>query len=171
MHRVGGHGFWMDRTEVTAQAFAASIEAIGHTRVAERNLSTAEFPDAPPESLPPGSAVYVPPKGPVPLNNSLQWWRWVNGTDWRHPEGPESSIENRDDQQFSGSLSGHQQQRRRSRLNRSGRSVPGKRILAAGRRPRLHVLRRGVRPSLTLELSLLARYRRFLNAIPQISSS
>jgi formylglycine-generating enzyme required for sulfatase activity len=33
----------------------------------------------------------------VPLDDFLQWWRWQPGADWRHPEGPGSSIENRMD--------------------------------------------------------------------------
>jgi formylglycine-generating enzyme required for sulfatase activity len=32
----------------------------------------------------------------VPLDNHLQWWRYVPGADWRHPEGPESTIKGRE---------------------------------------------------------------------------
>src|SRR3546814_7080642 len=26
----------------------------------------------------------------------MQWWHFIPGADWRHPEGPESSIEGRE---------------------------------------------------------------------------
>jgi formylglycine-generating enzyme required for sulfatase activity len=31
------------------------------------------------------------------LRNNLAWWEYRPGADWRHPEGPESSIAGRDD--------------------------------------------------------------------------
>jgi formylglycine-generating enzyme required for sulfatase activity len=43
-----------------------------------------------------GAPVFTPPSGPVPLNNLLNWWRWQPGADWRHPEGPGSSIKGRE---------------------------------------------------------------------------
>lgn len=97
IHRVHVDGFWIDRTEVTNRAFAAFVKATNHVTVAERALSATEFPDVDPAMLAPGSAVFSPPSAAVPLNNSLQWWRWVNGADWRHPEGPNSSIKGRED--------------------------------------------------------------------------
>jgi formylglycine-generating enzyme required for sulfatase activity len=33
----------------------------------------------------------------VELNDYSQWWRWTPGANWRHPEGPESNIDGRDD--------------------------------------------------------------------------
>ena len=32
----------------------------------------------------------------MPLDDAYRWWRYVPGTSWRHPEGPDSSIEGRD---------------------------------------------------------------------------
>jgi formylglycine-generating enzyme required for sulfatase activity len=46
--------------------------------------------------LVPGSIVFTPPAEKVPLDNHLQWWRYVPGANWRHPEGPESTIEGRE---------------------------------------------------------------------------
>jgi formylglycine-generating enzyme required for sulfatase activity len=43
--------------------------------------------------LVPGSVVFAPPPGPVPLDNYLRWWSWVKGADWRHPAGPGSSLD------------------------------------------------------------------------------
>jgi formylglycine-generating enzyme required for sulfatase activity len=39
--------------------------------------------------------VFTPPDGLLNLVNVAQWWRYVPGADWRHPEGPGSSIEGR----------------------------------------------------------------------------
>ncbi len=97
IHRVRVNGFWMDKTEVTNRAFAAFVKAKNYVTVAERALSAAEFPQADPALLQPGSSVFVPPTAPVALNNSLQWWRWEIGANWRAPEGPTSSITGRDD--------------------------------------------------------------------------
>ena len=38
----------------------------------------------------------MPTDGPVPLDDVGQWWNWTPGADWRHPEGPKSSIEGRE---------------------------------------------------------------------------
>jgi formylglycine-generating enzyme required for sulfatase activity len=54
-------------------------------------------PKPPDYVLQPGSMVFIPPTTPVVLNDYSQWWRWVNGADWKHPEGPASSIEGKDD--------------------------------------------------------------------------
>jgi formylglycine-generating enzyme required for sulfatase activity len=32
----------------------------------------------------------------VPLDNPGQWWAWVPGANWRHPEGPESDLKGRE---------------------------------------------------------------------------
>ena len=31
------------------------------------------------------------------LNNIRQWWEWKPGANWRHPLGPDSSIEGKED--------------------------------------------------------------------------
>jgi formylglycine-generating enzyme required for sulfatase activity len=46
--------------------------------------------------LVPGSLVFTPTSGPVPLDDLSAWWRWVPAADWRHPEGPQSSIHGRE---------------------------------------------------------------------------
>ena len=30
------------------------------------------------------------------LDDISQWWQWVNGADWKHPEGPISSVEGKE---------------------------------------------------------------------------
>ena len=46
--------------------------------------------------LVPGSLVFTPPAYTISLDDYSQWWSWRNGTDWKHPEGPGSSIEGKD---------------------------------------------------------------------------
>ena len=97
IHRVSVDGFWMDRTEVTNRQFAAFAQATRYITVAERTPTAAEFPDAPPENLVAGSVVFAPPRQKVALDNHYQWWSYVKGANWRHPEGPKSTVEGRED--------------------------------------------------------------------------
>jgi sulfatase modifying factor 1 len=97
VHRVQVDGFWMDRTEVSNAQFAAFVAATGYVTVAERSPRAEDFPGAPPENLVPGALVFTPPDGPVSLADHYVWWSYVPGADWRHPTGPNSSIEGRDD--------------------------------------------------------------------------
>jgi formylglycine-generating enzyme len=96
IHRVAVDGFWMDRTEVTNERFAKFVEATGYITVAERKPRQEEFPDAPPDKLVAGSAVFSPPAEVVPLGNPLAWWRYVPGANWRHPFGPGSNLDGRE---------------------------------------------------------------------------
>ncbi|MFM7289814.1 MAG: formylglycine-generating enzyme family protein [Planctomycetia bacterium] len=95
IHRVHVDGFWMDRTEVTNARFSEFVAATGYVTVAERTPRAEDFPGAPAENLVPGALVFTPPDGPVSLANHYAWWNYVPGADWRHPTGPDSSIEGR----------------------------------------------------------------------------
>lgn len=95
-HLVYVDGFWMDKHEVTNAEFAKFVEATGYKTIAELPPDPAEFPGVPAEKLVPGSAVYAPPEEPVPLTQYLAWWRYVPGANWRHPEGPKSTIKGRE---------------------------------------------------------------------------
>ena len=97
VHEVSVDGFWIDRTEVTNRQFARFVKATGYVTVAERKPDAKDFPDAPPEILVPGSLVFTPPAGQVSLDDPLVWWRYVPGANWRHPEGPDTTIEGKDD--------------------------------------------------------------------------
>ncbi|MFM7129142.1 MAG: SUMF1/EgtB/PvdO family nonheme iron enzyme, partial [bacterium] len=90
-------GYWMDATEVTNRQYAEFVKATGYKTVAEIAPKAEDYPGADPKLLVPGSVVFTPPNMPVPLDDFLQWWRWQPGADWRHPEGPGSTIENRMD--------------------------------------------------------------------------
>lgn len=107
-HRVRLDGFWMDRTEVTNRQFAEFIEATGYVTLAEkppefRSLqSGSEAAALPilPEFDVPGSICSLPLKSREqidPQKGAYSWWRYVPGASWRHPEGPESSIDDRMD--------------------------------------------------------------------------
>ena len=85
-------GFWMDKTEVTNAQFAKFVEETGYVTTAERAPSRDEFPNAPPEKLVPGSICFRQPKQVHGLDNVLQWWDYVPGANWRHPDGPGSSV-------------------------------------------------------------------------------
>jgi formylglycine-generating enzyme len=92
VHRVYVDAFWMDETEVTNDEFEAFVNATRYVTIAERAPRAEDFPGAPPENLVAGSVVFAPPGGPVPLDNHLQWWSYVKGANWRHPEGPKTGI-------------------------------------------------------------------------------
>ena len=96
IHRVQVDGFWMDASEVTNAQFAQFVAATGYVTVAERPLDAKDFPGASPQDLVAGSVVFSPPGHAVPLDNHLQWWTFVPGANWRHPQGPASSIEGRE---------------------------------------------------------------------------
>lgn len=99
-HRARVKGFWMDATEVTNEQFRTFVDATGYKTTAERTPKLvdimAQVPagtaQPSPEMLVPGSLVFTPPSKPVPLDDYRQWWRWVPGASWQHPEGPTSSI-------------------------------------------------------------------------------
>ncbi|MDZ4850638.1 MAG: SUMF1/EgtB/PvdO family nonheme iron enzyme [Pirellulaceae bacterium] len=96
IHRVQVSGFWMDKTEVTNEQFKAFVDATGYVTIAEQKPSKEEFPGVPEDKLVKGSTVFTPTADRVPLDNYLQWWRYVEDADWRHPFGPESNIEGRE---------------------------------------------------------------------------
>ena len=97
LHRVRVDGFFMDETEVTNAEFARFVAATGYVTDAEKVPPLAEMPGAKPEDLYAGSLVFTPPEAAVDLRQFWQWWSFVKGADWRHPSGPGSSIDGKDD--------------------------------------------------------------------------
>jgi len=94
-HRVYVDGYWMDKSEVTNEQFSAFVKATAYVTVAERKPRAEDYPGALPEKLVAGSVVFSPPNHAVALNDQFQWWSYVPGANWRHPEGPRSSIADR----------------------------------------------------------------------------
>jgi formylglycine-generating enzyme len=97
IHRVYVDGFFMDKTDVTNAEFARFVKATGYVTVAERKPRAEDFPGAPPENLVAGAVVFSPPDRPVPLTSHYQWWSYVPGANWRHPEGPKGDLKGRSD--------------------------------------------------------------------------
>jgi formylglycine-generating enzyme required for sulfatase activity len=87
VQRVRVEGFWMDRTPVTNRRFRTFVEATGYRTLAEASDATRQ----------PGSLVFTRPHKAVDLRDWTQWWEFRSGADWRHPYGPGSSIDGRDD--------------------------------------------------------------------------
>ena len=96
LRRVEVDGFWIDQHLVTVAEFRRFVKATGYDTVAERPLDPAQYPDADPELLQPGSLVFYPTRGPVSLNDVSQWWRYTPGANWRHPRGPDSTLDGLD---------------------------------------------------------------------------
>jgi formylglycine-generating enzyme required for sulfatase activity len=103
-HDVRVDGFWIDRTDVTNAEFARFVDSTHYVTTAEHKPDWEEMkkqlppgtPKPPDEKLVAGSLVFVSPKQPVPLDDVSAWWTWQPGADWRHPEGPGSSIAGRE---------------------------------------------------------------------------
>jgi len=71
VHRVTLSPFFIDVHEVTNEEFAQFVRATGYVTEAERKGASWVF------------------------RQGARDWEWVEGADWRHPLGPEDSIEGR----------------------------------------------------------------------------
>jgi formylglycine-generating enzyme required for sulfatase activity len=104
-HRVRVSGVWMDEHPVTNAEFAAFVRATGYMTTAEKPVDWEEMkklvpegtPKPPDEMLRPGSLVFTPPDHPVDLRDMGNWWTWTTGASWRHPLGPASTLDGKDD--------------------------------------------------------------------------
>ncbi|HVY11069.1 MAG TPA: formylglycine-generating enzyme family protein [Mycobacteriales bacterium] len=91
-HRREVAAFAIDAHPVTNAEFRRFVKDTGWTTTAERSPDPADFPGAAPADLVPGSLVFTPTAGPVPLDDWQRWWVWTPGADWRHPQGPGSTL-------------------------------------------------------------------------------
>ena len=105
-HPVSVDDFFMDITEVTNAQFKKFTKETGYITIAERAIDWEEMKkQLPPDTekphdsiLQPGSLMFKKAKSTVPnLYDFSQWWEWSIGTNWRHPSGPDSNIEGKDD--------------------------------------------------------------------------
>jgi formylglycine-generating enzyme len=88
-------GFWIDRHPVTVAEFGRFVGETEYVTVAERPLDPADYPDADPALLVPGSLVFRKTAGPVDLRDVHAWWSYVAGACWRRPEGPGTTAAGR----------------------------------------------------------------------------
>lgn len=95
------NGFFMDATEVTNAQFTEFVTATGYKTLAERPVDWLELKKQLPKGtekphdslLQPGTMTFMKcHTSPKNLANYSQWWNWTNGADWKHPNGPKSSI-------------------------------------------------------------------------------
>jgi len=89
--------FAIDRGPVTVAQFARFVSQTGYVTVAERTPDPIDYPEADPDLLVAGSAVFHPTPHPVPLDDPRRWWAYVPGASWRHPWGPESDNAGREE--------------------------------------------------------------------------
>jgi sulfatase modifying factor 1 len=97
VHLVYVDGFWMDQHEVTNEQFAKFVAATKYVTDAEKQPLQKDFPEAKPEDLKPFSIVFKKPAaGEYDLRTHQGWWDISYGANWKHPEGPKSTIEGRE---------------------------------------------------------------------------
>jgi sulfatase modifying factor 1 len=85
VREVAVDGFWIDTHDVTNAQFDRFVRETGYVTRAERRNG----------SSPPGAFVFITPGEVHDLHEIEQWWKFVPGASWRHPEGPRSDIANR----------------------------------------------------------------------------
>ena len=95
VHAVAVDSFSIDAHPVTNLDFARFVADTGYITDAERQPDPAHYPGVDPALLVPGSLVFQPTPGPVPLDDVRRWWSYVPDACWRRPEGPGSAIDTR----------------------------------------------------------------------------
>jgi formylglycine-generating enzyme required for sulfatase activity len=95
-HKVRVNGFWIDQYPVTNAQFLKFVKATGYVTTAERPANPKDYPGADPALLQPASIVFTPPKSQIDMDNHYNWWNYIRGANWRHPEGPGSNIKGRE---------------------------------------------------------------------------
>lgn len=104
-HLVKVSGFWMDVAPVTNAQFGEFTKATGYVTLAEQKPDWEELKKQLPPGTPKpdesllvaGSMIFTPSNGPVDLREMGNFWQWMPGASWRHPEGPASDLKGRDD--------------------------------------------------------------------------
>lgn len=86
LRQVETSELWIDAEAVTNARFGAFVDDTGHLTQAERFGWSFVFSGLLPTDFPPTQAVA-----------GATWWRQVDGADWWHPEGPQSSLDGRFD--------------------------------------------------------------------------
>lgn len=97
-------GFYMDITEVTNAEFAAFVKATKYKTVSERPVDWEELKSQLPPGTPKpadsllqaGSLIFNPADNVRDFNDISLWWAWKTGANWKHPKGPDSDIEGKE---------------------------------------------------------------------------
>lgn len=103
-HKVRIHGFWMGQHHVSNAEFRKFAEATAYLTTAEKKprweTLEVQLPHGTPrpsdDVLVAGGLVFIGTAGPVSLDDYSQWWRFTPGADWRHPNGPGSTIDGKE---------------------------------------------------------------------------
>ena len=93
IRQVSFDSFQIDHAPVTNAEFLQFVDATGYQTVSERPPDPALYPDLPPEEQIPESVVCLPPPPTVDRRELRSWWALIAGADWRHPQGPETSLD------------------------------------------------------------------------------
>lgn len=104
-HKVRLTGFWMDVHDVTNAEFRRFVDSTGYVTTAEQKPRWEDLrPQLPPgtprpddSALVAGAMVFVGTETEVSLRDYSRWWRFVPGANWRHPQGPGSNIDGKDE--------------------------------------------------------------------------
>lgn len=89
VREVAVAGFWIDNHDVTNAQFQRFVEETGYVTVAERPRKSPNDPE-------PGSFVFIRPEEVSDFQDIGQWWKFIPGASWRHPEGPPSDLSGRE---------------------------------------------------------------------------
>ena len=84
--------FKIDETPVTNSEYSCFVSETGYVTVSEKPPDPVLYPNLPPDQQKPESAVFIPPPPTLDRNQPMSWWALIEGADWRHPQGPDSSI-------------------------------------------------------------------------------
>lgn len=104
-HNVTVDGFYIDIHEVTNKQFQKFVEATNYITTAEKKIDWEKLKkNLPPGTQKPADSILQPgslifnknAKNIVSMDNYIQWWKWKIGANWKHPEGPGSSIEGKE---------------------------------------------------------------------------
>ncbi|MGR3290282.1 MAG: formylglycine-generating enzyme family protein [Paracoccaceae bacterium] len=96
-HRSHVSAFAIDVCAVSNAEFATFVRETDYVTTAETPIDPASVPAMPPEYFAAGSLVFRMTDGPVDLHDFRQWWEFQPDANWRHPEGPHSTIDGRQD--------------------------------------------------------------------------
>lgn len=92
-HKRSISSFYMDSTEVSNKQFREFIEATGYVTTAERPVDAYYISQQ--TGVNPAE-IDTDPVGVVFIPDPQMWWQTRKGANWKHPEGPESSIDGKE---------------------------------------------------------------------------